>query len=205
MIGRHGIGDLKFSYETAEAHEWYDPLKPYTKLEYEWVQAHVDYEGAIVADVGCHHGNYAVVFKGAAHIICVDQVRQFCDICRRNLELNYAEPNTVIQARMGSGHGISSVTPYKPDVYKMDIEGTEFEMFPNEFNDNPQVHTWIIEIHPAQGNPDDIARIFKGFKLLKVDREQLAVVPYEIGSPWKTHATLIAKRFYPLERREDES
>lgn len=32
-----GVGGLDFFFANEEAQAWYDPLKPYTKLEYEWV------------------------------------------------------------------------------------------------------------------------------------------------------------------------
>jgi len=84
--------------------------------------------------------------------------------------------------------------PQPPDIYKMDIEGAEFDTLPAELEQNPQVHTWILELHPAGGDPNTLAKLFEGFELLKVDREQMIVRPYVIGESWPTHATLIARK-----------
>jgi hypothetical protein len=87
-------------------------------------------------------------------------------------------------------------TNRRPGIYKCDIEGSEFELFPHELHRFPSVHTWIVEIHPAQGDPNELARMFiaAGFELLKVCRDSLTVRPYALGEKWKTHATLIARK-----------
>ena len=154
-------------------------------------------EGQIVVDAGCHHGNYAVVFKVCKAIHCIVSIRQCVEICQRNLELNGMQfSGRVYLALMAGGYGALEITHARPDIYKMDIEGAEFRLFPGELEKHPQVHTWIVEIHPAQGNPDTIAAYFKqaGYDLLKVNREELKVDAYHMGQPWKTHATLIARK-----------
>lgn len=194
MIKNHGILDLKFDFLNKEAFDWYDPLKPYTLLEYEWVLTNVNFYDQIVADVGCHHGNYAIVFKGASEVIGVDINKESCMICERNMKLNDVA-GEVIHAKMEKGYGFNSITDKLPSVYKMDIEGYEFDLFPEELEKNPQVHTWILELHPSIGrDPNTIADIFKNFELLKVDREIMSVVQYDRNKKWKTHATLIARK-----------
>jgi hypothetical protein len=62
--------------------------------------------------------------------------------------------------------------------------------------------TWIVECHTTDWrdgndcNPDELARLFKkrGYKLDWVNREAMRVEPYRIGTEWKTHSTLIARR-----------
>ena len=46
------------------------------------------------------------------------------------------------------------------------------------------------------GQPNDLARLFRdhGFKLDWVNREAMKVEPYRMGTEWKTHSTLIARR-----------
>jgi len=197
-IKEHGISDLRFFFATPEARAWYDPLKPYTLLEYEWVLKNV--RGDIIVDAGCHHGNYAVLFWKSEYIECIDIVKSNVDICEMNLLLNGYVPGddfNLHHHRLEKGAGYKVLAARMlPDVYKMDIEGAEFELMPDEIDDLPSVHTWIVEIHPNAGNPDVIAGAFadRGFELLKVDRERMTVRPYTLGEHWLTHATLIARR-----------
>lgn len=194
MIKKHGIKDLKFKFANQEAIDWYLPLKPYTKLEYEWVLANVPFENEIVADVGSHHGNYAIIFKGAKEVICIDINKENCKICEQNLLLNDVT-GQVIHGKIEATRGFNYFTAKLPVVYKMDIEGYEFDVFPMELINNPQVHTWILEIHPSVGrDPNKIIDMFEGFEILKVDRELLKVVPYNREGKWKSHATVIARK-----------
>ena len=226
-IGKHGIGDLRFFFATQEAVNWYEPLKPYTLLEYEWVVENVDVMDKNVIDAGCHHGNYAMVFKHmGAYVYAIDAHKSNCDITYMNLRQDFyadADYIEVVNAAVmpmdgglvsfsgqSNGHVIQSggvnvwarkLSTFndkdtKISVVKVDIEGGEFAIFPNEIDDLPSVHTWIVEIHPNAGHPDTIAQAFKdrGFELLKVDRERMVVRPYEIGERWFTHATLIARK-----------
>lgn len=192
-IKDHGIEDLKFQFFTLEATDWYDPLKPYTLLEYQWVRENVRLENQVVIDAGAHHGNYAVVFKGAYNIVCYEMIHQYCVFCYENLKLNGIEYFSVDGLRLSP----SDLTnpPQPADIYKMDIEGMEFQIFALELERNPQVHTWILELHPTAGDPNQIAFMLEnGFDLLKVDRESMTVRPYVIGEKWPTHATLIARK-----------
>lgn len=189
-----GVGDLQFKYFTEEAVEWYDPIKPYTKLEYEWVLENLDLEGQVVIDAGSHHGNYAIVFKGCYMLYCIEVVPEFVQYTRENLDLNGIRNYWAWPMRLTADNVSSSVVGQKPDIYKMDIEGGEFQALPVELRENPQVHTWIVEVHPWAGQPNDIAKLFpKRYELLKVDREAMKVRPYMIGEDWTTHATLIAR------------
>lgn len=226
-IGKHGIGDIKFFFATPEAVAWYDPLKPYTLLEYEWVRDNVKMRGQYVIDAGCHHGNYSVVFKWLdAYVIAVDAHKSNCDIAEMNLRYDFYEDtdnvevvNAAVTPLDGGLVGFSGVSNgqivksggvqvwgrklssfenkyQKISVVKIDIEGSEFAILPQEIDDLPSVHTWIVEIHPNAGDPNTIAQAFveRGFELLKVDRERMVVRPYVLGERWLTHATLIARR-----------
>jgi hypothetical protein len=190
-IKPHGVGDLIFQYFNEESTDWYDPLKPYTLLEYEWVRDNCELDGETVIDAGCHHGNYAVVFK-PAFVVAIDNVLSNCSYAKTNMRLNDME-FTVAQQTLGD-EGVK--TNKRPGIYKVDIEGSEFQLFPKELRRFPSVKTWIVEIHPAQGDPNQLAGMFldAGFELLKVCREDLAVRPYRLGEKWNSHATLIARR-----------
>jgi hypothetical protein len=190
-IKPHGIDDLKFRFFNEESVSWYDPLKEYTHIEYEWVRDNCKLDGAVVVDAGCHHGNYSVVFK-PAYVIAIDNIAANCNYAKANMELNEMSFAVQHQTLGAEGARISR----KPSIYKCDIEGAEFELFPAEFLRFPSVKVWIVEIHPKQGNPNDLAEMFldNGFELLKVDREVMAVRPYELGEHWKEHSTLIARK-----------
>jgi hypothetical protein len=187
----HGIAGLQFQYFNQESRDWYDPLKVYTLIEYEWVRANCKLEGETVVDAGCHHGNYAVVFK-PAFVIAIDNVMSNCNYAKSNMTLNGMMYS--VQHQTLGAEGVK--TNKRPSVYKVDIEGSEFQLFPHELARHPSVKVWIVEIHPAHGDPDDLARMFAGagFELLKVCRDSLTVRPYKIGEKWKTHATLIARK-----------
>lgn len=210
-IKPHGIGDLRFFYANQEAVNWYDPLKPYTLLEYEWVRENV--HGYRIVDAGSHHGNYSIVFLNKFDVFektlyCIDCVKTNIHITEINIKLNafhikdydecekYTPEYNLYYHRLSSGKGFKSLSEAEPDIYKMDIEGSEFELMPQEIDDLPSVHTWIVEIHPNAGDPNAIAGTFaeRGFELLKVDRERMIVRPYTLGERWLTHATLIARR-----------
>lgn len=188
-IKPHGIPGLQFEYCNDEAVSWYDPLKPYTLLEYEWVRENCKLDGETVIDAGCHHGNYLIVFK-PAFVVAVDNVMSNCNIAKRNMALNEVQ-GVVIHQTLGA-EGVK--TNKQPSIYKCDIEGCEFELLPHEVKRFPSVKTWIVEIHPAHGDPNTLAGLFAGFELLKVCREAMAVRPYKIGETWKSHSTLIARK-----------
>ena len=190
-IKAHGIGNLQFIHFNAESVNWYDPLKEYTLIEYQWVRDNCKLEGETVIDAGCHHGNYAVVFK-PAFVVAVDNVISNCSYAKSNMILN--DMDFVVQHETLGADGVK--TNRRPSIYKVDIEGAEFQLFPDEMKRFPSVKTWIVEVHPKQGDPNRIAGMFldAGFELLKVDRETMTVRPYELGEHWPEHSTLIAER-----------
>jgi hypothetical protein len=192
MIKSHGIDELQFQFFTPQAIEWYDPLKPYTLLEYQWVRDNIKLNRqTVVVDAGCHHGNYAVVFKPAL-VIAIDSDATFLSYAVKNMELNNVQYLDIHKKLGASGLDVF----YAPvvDVYKMDIEGDEFDLLPGELERFNDVKTWIIEIHPKRGDPNIIASYFKEYSLLKVDRELMQVRPYVLGETWKSHSTLIAQK-----------
>jgi hypothetical protein len=187
----HGIDGLKFQCFNAEALSWYDPLKEYTRIEYEWVRENCKLDGETVIDAGCHHGNYSVVFK-PAYVIAIDNVLENCNYAKHNMTIN--DMGFVVQCQTLGEEGVK--TNHRPSIYKCDIEGAEFRLFPNELKRFPSVKMWIVEIHPKKGDPNRIAGMFfdAGFDLLKVDRETMTVRPYELGEHWTEHSTLIARK-----------
>ena len=213
---KHGIGNLRFHFATQEAVDWYYPLKPYTLLEYEWIKANVRTYRAKVIDAGSHHGNYSVLFGGHRGLFCVDANPQNCDITELNLKLN-GIPGEVINCAVwgydgevlfsGASNGqvgygypvrackLSTICQFA-EIVKLDVEGSEFSILPAAIDEMGLVHTWIVEVHPAQGDPHALMMEFvnRGWEVLKVDRDIMGVVPYAESMPWTTHATIIARR-----------
>lgn len=212
----HGISNLRFHYATPEAVDWYYPLKPYTLLEYEWVKKNVRLYRSKIIDAGCHHGNYSVLFGGNKGLFCVDANASNCDITRINLNLNGIPGevmncavwnydgevlfNGLSNGRVGSGNPIRAVKLSTicqfAEVVKLDVEGSEFRILPEAIDEMGAVHTWIVEVHPTDGDAHELTMEFinRGWEVLKVDRNIMGVVPYEQSTPWTSHATIIARR-----------
>lgn len=217
--------EVRFLIATEQARDWYDPPKPYTLLEYQWVVDNVKPNGAAI-DAGCHHGHYASILeKMEFAVVAVDAHRSNCDLAEVNLCLNegydqvYWVKNFAVAGKSGTRHfsGISNgqlvnnggieveartleeiaTLSFLPiHLVKLDVEGAEFEIIPASIDKLPECKTWIIEIHPREGEPDTIIQPFveRGYEVLKVDRELMQVRPYVLGEPWYSHATVIARR-----------
>jgi FkbM family methyltransferase len=199
----------RFFIGTPQAEEWYDPIKPYAKLEYEWVIKNVLLRGQKIVDVGAHHGHYALVFNlgsdRSAQVTAVDPYPMNCTFVELNLRLNEcpvqieqcavtAEEGMVHFARESNGRIIpdggilvegrtlDSILP-DAEVVKLDVEGEEYHIIPQAIDRLPSVHTWIVEIHPYDNpHPDQIVDLFlsRGYEVLHLSREQMRVEPYRM-------------------------
>ncbi|MCU0348998.1 MAG: FkbM family methyltransferase [Saprospiraceae bacterium] len=215
--------DAWFFYATEQAREWYDPLKPYALLEYEWVLRNVRLQGQRIADCGSHHGQYSVVFaagaKGDCQLLAVDPMPMNCTLTEVNLLLNGLhgrieqcaittketdirfsnQSNGFISESGGmvvKGRKLSALMP-DAQVVKLDIEGHEFAMLQQALDELPSVHTWIIEVHPtATDDPNKLAQwlLDKGYRLDWVNREKNIVEPYQMGTKWAIHTTIFARK-----------
>jgi len=86
----------------------------------------------------------------------------------------------------------------KAEVVKLDVEGAEYVVIP-EALETMNVESWIIEFHSGhsvEAAPDITAELLKenGYRLDWVNRETMKVEPYKIGTEWKTHSTIFARR-----------
>ena len=216
FTAQHGINGLRFHYSTQEAVDWYYPLKPYTLIEYEWVRKHVRIYRSRIIDAGCHHGNYSVLFGGHRGLFCVDANPRNCDITDINLRLNGITGevlncavwnydgevlfNGASNGRVGVGNPVRacklSTICELAEVVKLDVEGSEFKILPDAIDEMKLVHTWIVEVHPTDGDPHALTMQFvnRGWEVLKVDRNIMGVVPYADSTAWTSHATIIARR-----------
>ena len=84
-IGDLGVDNIQYFFATPEAKQWYDPIKPYTKIEYEWVarrlvEMEIKSKKALkILDAGCHQGNYARLLADYGILIAVDPNPSNCD------------------------------------------------------------------------------------------------------------------------------
>lgn len=218
----HGING-RFFFATHQAKEWYDPIKPYAKLEYEWVIQNVPLNKMKIIDGGAHHGQYSVLFALAANppskLVSVDPYPMNCVLTEINLAINHCvvdvqqcaisdSPGEVHFAQQSNGRilaeggmivearTLDNILP-DADVVKLDIEGAEYTIIPTSIDKMSSVHTWIVEVHPiGNPHPDQIIKGFldRDFKVLFVNRNKNTIEPYCLGSDWPIHSTIFALR-----------
>jgi FkbM family methyltransferase len=214
---------IRFFYGTAQAADWYDPLQAHTRIELEWLADHVGGRREKIVDAGAYHGLYTLVLAKAAapasEVVAVDPVPSNCALIEVNLALNglrarieacaISDRDGEVSFAPGScgrivaqGGAVRSARRLEAiladaTVVKLDIEGTEFALFPGQIDRLPATHTWIVEIHPgARHDPKVILDGFtdRGFDLLWVDRAGGRVESYPADTRWQSRTSLIAVR-----------
>lgn len=214
---------LRFFYGTPQAAEWYDPLQPHTRIELEWLARRVAGRREKIVDAGAYHGLYTLVLAKAAdpasEVVAVDPVPSNGALIEVNLALNglharieecaISDRDGKVMFASGScgrivpqggvvrpGRRLEAILP-DATVVKLDIEGTEFALFPEQIDILQTAHTWVVEIHPASGrDPQMILDAFtdRGFELWWVDRPGRRVERYPRDTPWSSRTSLIALR-----------
>lgn len=216
---------LRFFYGTPQAVDWYDPLQRHTRVEFEWMADRVRGGSEKIIDAGAYHGLYTLVLAQAAgpesEVVAVDPVPSNLALIEVNLLLNDLQgrvriegcavsrkEGTILLSSGSCGHIVNrggSETPAKrlstvlpgATVAKVDIEGEEFGIFPQELDAMPEVHTWNVEIHPGKGRDSRAlldAFTSRGFELLWVNRDDCQVEVYPQSRPWTTRTSIIAVR-----------
>jgi len=218
-----GTVSFDFFFATSQARDWYDPIKPYALVEYEWALKHIPLQNQRIVDGGAHHGQYSVLFglgaRGTSHIASVDAVESNCAITRVNLAINGLQADIIRSAisqvdghiqfsNESNGHILATggqtvpsrrLVSVLPDatIVKLDVEGAEFWIIPDSIDALPAVHSWIVEIHPtAKRQPSAITALFqsRGYTLHWVNRARCVVEPYSDDADWSTHSTIFARR-----------
>jgi len=214
---------FRFFFATPEARDWYDPLKPYAKLEYEWVIDHIPLADQRIIDGGAHHGQYAVLFglasAGSSRVVAVDAVESNCAITEVNLALNGLKAE-IVRSAISQVDGFVNFSPESnghivanggepvpsrrlmsilPDatVVKLDVEGAEFWILPDAIDVMPAVRHWIVEVHPtARRDARTLTRLFeeRDYRLHWVNRATGVIEKYPEAAIWTTHTTIFASR-----------
>ena len=220
-----GEVSLRFLIATQLGDKLYNPAKPHAVLEYEYVLRELNLAGRRILDCGAHHGHYAIVLahgSGAeGSVTTVDAFPGNMPIIEINMVLNGFEHVTIkhgavtpkvdrvlfaprSNGRIKDEPGSFEVDGQPPhlwmpdaQVVKIDIEGEEFTVLPEVLDKMPAVDTWIVEVHPDDGqNPADLVDLFKsnGFGLEWVNRATDTVEAYPADAVWSVHTTLFARR-----------
>ena len=213
---------IRFFYATAQAADWYDPLKEKNRRELEWLVRHIEPEGQKILDAGAYHGFYTTVFAKAAgargEVVAVDPVPANAAVIEVNLALNGLRgriencaiamadgevgfsPDSCgrIVARGGIRRPARRLRSILPDaaIVKLDIEGAEYQVVPAQIDDLPAARVWIVEIHPGRGrNPATVLDAFRTrpFDLWWGHPASGRIEAYA-GEPWTARTTLIAIR-----------
>lgn len=214
---------LRFFYGTPQAADWYDPLQPHTRAEFDWMASRIRGGAEKIIDAGAYHGLYTIVMAQAAgsagEVVAVDPIPSNCALIEVNLLLNGLQARIeqcaisstdgmVLLAGGSCGHIVSRggierparrLSSILPDatIVKLDIEGEEFAILPQQIDAMPTVHTWNTEIHPGKGRkPQQLLDAFlsRGFELLWVNRATCRVEPWPMELPWTTRTSVIAIR-----------
>jgi FkbM family methyltransferase len=219
VAGKH----FRFFFATPEARAWYDPMKPYAALEYEWVLNNIDLKHQKIIDAGAHHGQYSVIFalgtQNSSQVVAVDPFPSNCSIIEANMAINHVEAQ-IVQCAVSDSNGyvlfanrsngrivtdngvrvpskrLATILP-NATIIKLDIEGAEFSVLPDQIDDMSSCHTWIVEVHPgANQAPEVLIDAFKtrGFSVFWVNRHNLIVEDYPVLPNWDTHTTIFAFR-----------
>lgn len=214
---------LRFFFGTPQAVDWYDPLQTHTQVELEWMASHISGGSEKVIDAGAFHGLYTIAMAQAVgsdgEVVAIDPMPSNCALIEVNLLLNslqarieqcaVSSADGTVRLSSGScGHIVSRggveqpsrrLSSILPDatVVKVDIEGEEFAILPEQIDAMTSAHTWNLEIHPGPGrNPQAILDAFvsRGFELLWVNRVTCQVERYPLGEPWTDRTSVIAVR-----------
>jgi FkbM family methyltransferase len=217
-----GSAHFRFFIASPLSASWYDPPQPHALTEYHWVLAHVPLRGARVIDAGAHHGHYALLLACQPNrpdvITAVEASPSNCAVLDANAALNGVSLRIVqaaVAERTGSasfldrGNGrlvpgvgrtvstlpLADIDP-RATVVKLDIEGTEFAILPEQAATLPDVHSWIIEYHARHGDSDASVQAWQsmGYTASFVDKAHNQVVPYRAGALGRQSTTVFLQR-----------
>ncbi len=214
---------FEFFYGTSLAKEWYDPIVPFVRAELDWITHNIDLRDQKILDGGAHHGLYSVFFGVASRrsgdVVSVDPVEANCALVQVNMRLNCLQPriqhcaisdadgsvlfsyesNGEIVSRWGQVKQSKRLPSIMPDatLVKLDVEGAEFLILPDQIDEMPHVKAWVVEIHPSsRRNPENLIDLFREreYELYWINRQDALVRAYSSPIAWKEPATVFAIR-----------
>lgn len=221
------VNDIQghFFFATSQAEAWYDPMQLHTATEYSWIVQHIPLEHERIIDAGAHHGHYTLLFalasNNTAKIVAVDPHESNLAIVQVNLALNH-QSDAILECAAISEHtgtvrfelrsngqitnmgGIAKVAKRLPDIMpdativKLDIEGAEFDVLPQQITLMPDVHTWIVEIHPqiSSASPQNLIDLLRehDFTCYWLNKKKNIIESYPDNADWSTHTTVIGTK-----------
>ncbi|MDH7515394.1 MAG: FkbM family methyltransferase [Bacteroidota bacterium] len=153
--------------------------------------AHVYEKSRVVVDVGANRGAFsALMTTRATFILSIECNPVYAPVISHNIRENGFTNHALEIAFIGRGenhsrgsHAINIVEAFsrygieKADFVKIDIEGSEFELF-DDTDWLHRVHALSMEVHPEHGDPSTIIRHLRdhGFRCLVAD-ENLRLIP----------------------------
>jgi len=222
-----GVVEFQFMIMTVESHNWYGSKEDYLHIEgaaTEYFMSKV-FSGAIVVDVGAHHGLYSMM---AAYIIgqegkvfSFEADKQNYKILRRNAELNNYSQIECFYRFVGekdSENGTNEnyctldrqLAGIKPDIIKIDVEGAENSVIRGGAKIIAAAKPVIIcELHPIKGaDVGEIVRFLKslGYKVrIALASDPMHIREFDNRSMYTGNDILIAEPSGRGEEDDDKS
>jgi hypothetical protein len=123
-------------------------IAPLYDENYLEIYGFIDYKGKVVLDVGAEVGSTAQFFlsEGASSVIAIEG----SDSCFSKLKANAKQMGNVIPLKIyinETNHFEELIRHYKPDIVKVDIEGSEIHLFNISDSIFCSVKNYLVEVH----------------------------------------------------------
>ena len=132
----------------------------------------------VVVDLGAHVGTFTVLAcRFAARVVAVEPDASRVAELRRNLERNDCADRAAVEQATIPALPMSELLRHHRldavDFLKIDIEGSEFELFRGELDWLARVRRIAMEVHPDAGAPHELAATLtaSGFSVRLADAE----------------------------------
>lgn len=133
------------------AHARFMEMSPIPGSDFERDYGFIDYKDKVVLDIGADYGTTAAFFlrRGAAGVIAVEGDEAFFSA----LEENVREVSDVIAVKClvsGPSDFENLIRTYRPDILKVDIEGSELHLLDVDDRTLLKVPEYVMEIHTEE-------------------------------------------------------
>lgn len=154
-------------------------ILPLYNENYNECWGHISYKNKVVLDLGADYGSTAYYFlkHGAKNVIAVEGDRDLALKLFRNYD---KDPRVICIEKWISDHkDIENLISFKPDVVKVDIEGSEIHINQASPKILSSVKEWLIEIHTKEVY-EQLSKLFKNMKYKVFDIDYNIVGVYKI-------------------------